>query len=230
MTSELQDKYGVAVLPVNCEQLKREDIYHILENVLYEFPLSVVEFYLPGWVEMLPVTHPVKAEIVEQAANLVKDMNTIRDVLNSPMEMDSQYIKRCKMDGIHMDEGVARIILEVEEAYYYQMLSELICDEIASEYQLVSVMRELARMKHEYTKVLHALESVRAKGYGVVTPERDEITLATPEVIRHGNKFGVKIKAESQSNHKIRANIKTAISPILFAALLVCCLCVTVLE
>ena len=214
MASELQDKYGVAVLPVNCEQLKREDIYHILENVLYEFPLSVVEFYLPGWVEMLPVTHPVKAEIVEQAANLVKDMNTIRDVLNSPMEMDSQYIKRCKMDGIHMDEGVARIILEVEEAYYYQMLSELIGDEITSEYQLVSVMRELARMKREYTKVLHALDSVRSKGYGVVTPERDEITLATPEVIRHGNKFGVKIKAESPSIHMIRANIQTEIAPI----------------
>ena len=69
-------------------------------------------------------------------------------------------------------------------------------------------------MKKEYVKVIHAIESVRAKGYGVVTPEREEITLATPEVIRHGNKYGVKIKAESPSIHMIRANIQTEIAPI----------------
>ena len=48
----------------------------------------------------------------------------------------------------------------------------------------------------------------------MVTPERSEIHLDTPEVIRHGNKFGVKIKAESPSIHMIRANIETEIAPI----------------
>ena len=48
----------------------------------------------------------------------------------------------------------------------------------------------------------------------MVTPERDEIRLDKPEVIRHGNKFGVKIRAESPSIHMIRANIETEISPI----------------
>lgn len=69
-------------------------------------------------------------------------------------------------------------------------------------------------MKREYSKVMHAMESVRFKGYGVVTPERDEIKLNAPEVIRHGNKFGVKIKAQSPSIHMIRANIETEIAPI----------------
>ena len=35
-----------------------------------------------------------------------------------------------------------------------------------------------------------------------------------PEIIKHGNKFGVKIHAESPSIHMIRANIETEISPI----------------
>ena len=47
-----------------------------------------------------------------------------------------------------------------------------------------------------------------------MTPERDEITLDKPEVIKHGSKFGVKIKAESPSIHMIRANIETEIAPI----------------
>lgn len=211
---ELTDKYGVTVMPVNCEQLKENDIYHILENVLYEFPLSMIEFYLPKWVEMLPVTHPLKADIIEQVSSLVKDMNTIRDVLEHPVTVSSEYVKRCKTDGISMADGTVKVVLEVEDAYYYQMLSELIGEEITGEYHLISVMKELAQMKREYVKVIHAIESVRAKGYGVVTPERDEISLATPEVIRHGNKYGVKIKAESPSIHMIRANIQTEIAPI----------------
>lgn len=211
---EMEEKYRIAVLPVNCEQLKESDIYHILEQVLYEFPLSMIEFYLPKWVEMLPITNPLKADIVERVSAAVTDMNTIRDALERPIDLDSEYIKRCKTDGIRMADGTVRVVLEVEDGYYYQMLSELIGEEIADEYHLISVMKELAQMKQEYVKVLHAVESVRAKGYGVVTPERSEITLERPEVIRHGNKYGVKIKAESPSIHMIRANIQTEIAPI----------------
>ncbi len=211
---EMTEKYGVAVLPVNCEQMKESDIYYILENVLYEFPLSMIEFYLPGWVEMLPVTHPVKADIVSQIGELMKDKNTIRDVIERPIELHSEYIRCCKTDGVSMSDGTVKVTLEMEEAYYYQMLSDLIGEEINGEYHLICVMKELAQMKREYDKVLHAVEAVRERGYGVVMPEREEITLAAPELIRHGNKYGVKIKAESPSIHMIRANIQTEIAPI----------------
>ena len=174
----------------------------------------MIEFYLPKWVEMLPITHPLKTDIVEKISELVKDMNTIRDAMEHPVELSSEYVKRCKMDGISMSDGTVKVLLEVKDTYYYQMLSDLIGEEISGEYHLISVMKELAQMKKEYVKVLHAIESVRARGYGVVTPERDEITLANPEVIRHGNKYGVKIKAESPSIHMIRANIRTEIAPI----------------
>lgn len=69
-------------------------------------------------------------------------------------------------------------------------------------------------MKKEYAKVLSALESVRVKGYGVVAPGRDEIRLDSPQVIKHGNKYGVKIRAQSPSIHMIKADIETEIAPI----------------
>ena len=69
-------------------------------------------------------------------------------------------------------------------------------------------------MKREYEKVREAMNDVRRMGYGVVTPQKEEIHLDEPELIRHGNKFGVKIKAESPSIHLIRANIDTEIAPI----------------
>ena len=87
-------------------------------------------------------------------------------------------------------------------------------EDITGEYQLMQLLSSLAEMKKEYKKTLNALESVRNKGYGVVTPEREEITLENPTMIKHGNKYGVKIKAQSPSIHMIKANIETEIAPI----------------
>ncbi|MBQ2936944.1 MAG: stage IV sporulation protein A [Lachnospiraceae bacterium] len=210
----LSEKYDVAVIPVNCEQLKKEDIHQILEKILYEFPLTMIEFYMPKWVEMLPPGHKMKEDIVEKVKELMSSYRCIRDISNHPIQIESDYIKKCKTDVVDMSNGCIKVWFDVDDSYYYEMLSELVSEDIGSEYRLLQVLKELAAMKKEYNKVIHAIESVRNKGYGVVTPERYEITLEKPELIKHGNKFGVKIKAESPSIHMIRANIETEISPI----------------
>lgn len=214
LAGELESKYHVTVLPVNCEQLKKEDINGILEHVLYEFPISAIEFYMPKWVEMLAADNRMKQEITEQVRGLMRDYDRIRDVLERPIELSGDYVKRCKTDGIRLDDGVIRVQLDVDEAYYYEMLSEMIGEPIRDEYQLIEKLKEFAAMQREYSKVLQAVNMVRGKGYGVVTPEKEEIQLEKPELIRHGNKFGVKIKAISPSIHMIRANIETEIAPI----------------
>ena len=214
LADEISEKYQVTVMPVNCEQLKREDINHIMENILYEFPLTMIEFYMPKWVEMLPYDHKMKQDIVAQIKQLMDSLSNIRDITTNNFMPESEYIKKCKLDGINMSDGSVRVILDVDDAYYYEMISELIGESIGSEYQMLATLKEMAKMKREYVKVLHALESVRYKGYGVVMPDRDEIMLEKPELIRQGNKFGVKIKAESPSIHMIKASIETEISPI----------------
>lgn len=214
LAEEMEDKYHVTVLPVNCEQLKKEDINGILEHVLYEFPISALEFYMPKWVEMLSSENRMKKEITELVRGLMKDYDRIRDVMAQPVELTSDYVKRCKMDGIRLDNGVVRVQLDVDETYYYEMLSEMVGEPIQDEYQLIGKLKEFSAMQREYSKVLNAVQMVRGKGYGVVTPEKDEIQLEKPELIRHGNKFGVKIKAISPSIHMIRANIETEIAPI----------------
>ncbi len=214
LAQDLAKKYQVSAMPINCEQLKKEDIHTVMENILYEFPLTMIEFYMPKWVEMLPNTHRMKADIITQIKELMGHLGCVKDVAGNGIHLESEYIRKCKVDGVDMASGCVSVSLDVDDSYYYEMLSDLIGESITGEYQLLSVLREMAQMKKEYVKVLHAVEAVRCKGYGVVTPDRDEITLDKPEVIRHGNKFGVKIKAESPSIHMIRANIETEISPI----------------
>ena len=94
------------------------------------------------------------------------------------------------------------------------MLSQMSGIEMESEYELIHTMQELVHMKEEYVKVQAALEAVRGTGYGVVVPNLDEIEIAQPEVIRQGNKYGVKIKSKSPSIHMIKANIAAEVSPV----------------
>lgn len=128
--------------------------------------------------------------------------------------LSDTYVKKTRMDGINLADGSVKCYLDIDESYYYEMLSDLLGQPVESEYELLDYLEEASKMQNEYKKVLQAIDQVRQKGYGVVTPERSEIELEAPEVIRHGSKYGVKIKAKSPSIHMIRANIETEIAPI----------------
>lgn len=214
VAEEIGQKYGVSAMTVNCEQLKKEDINKILENILYEFPLAAIEFYMPKWVEMLPNDNRMKLDIIEKVRDIMAGYDKVRDILDKPIQISSEFVKRCKADAIRLYDGIIRVMLDVDESYYYEMLTEMVGESISDEYQLIHKLQEFASMKKEYSKVLDAVNMVRMKGYGVVTPEKEEITLDKPELIKHGNKFGVKIRAISPSIHMIRANIETEIAPI----------------
>ncbi|MBS6195025.1 MAG: stage IV sporulation protein A [Clostridiales bacterium] len=214
LTEELQEKYQAAALSVNCEQLRKEDIIRILEKILYEFPIRQVEFYIPKWVELLPVSHYLKADLLQQIRAVMGNLKYIRDIRNENLQADSEYVKSASLEEVNLSNGVIKVRIEMKEPYYYQIMSEMTGVPITSEYQLIHTLKELADMKEEYVKVRHAIEAVRGSGYGVVVPEKHEITLEEPVVIKQGNKFGVKIKSASPSIHMIKANIETEIAPI----------------
>ena len=214
LVQQLQDKYKAAVISVNCEQLRKEDIVRILEKILYEFPVRQVEFYIPKWVELLEPSHYLKADLLQQIKDMMGKFRYIRDIKNENLQMGSVYVKNTALEEINLSNGVVKVRIEMKEPYYYQVMSEMTGVPINSEYQLIHTLKELADMKEEYVKVQNAMKSVRGSGYGVVIPEKDEITLEEPIVIRQGNKFGVKIKSASPSIHMIKANIETEIAPI----------------
>lgn len=214
VAKELEEACGVCVLPVNCEQLRKEDIHKIMEKILYEFPVAKLEFFISKWVEMLPPDHKIKVSLFQNIRNLMKNLTRIRDVNGESVQFENEFVKKIKLDSMELSRGAARIQIEIDDTYYYEMLSEMAGVPIEGEYQLISMIRELSEKKLEYETVQTALEAVRGTGYGVITPRQEEILLDEPEVIRQGNKFGVKIKAASPSVHLIRAEIETEIAPI----------------
>lgn len=79
LAKEMSESYGVSVLPVNCEQLKKEDIFHILERVLKEFPVTEMDFHIPKWLEILPSTHWLKAQVIQAARNVIQKVTHMKD-------------------------------------------------------------------------------------------------------------------------------------------------------
>lgn len=211
---ELNKRHDVPVMCVNCEQLKKEDIHNILQSVLLEFPVSELNFYMPKWIEMLENTHPLKADILNCLKEKMLNIAVMRNVNSDAFHNDCSYITDIKVTKKDLSKGVTDLQVMVDDAYYYNILSELTGTSITNEYELIYTIKDLSQKKEDFLKVNDAVDSVKQKGYGVVLPARDEITLDEPEIIRNGAKFGVKIKASAPSIHFIKSNIYTEISPI----------------
>ena len=213
LAEKLTKEYGTTVMPVNCDQLRREDILDIMKHVLMEFPLSSVGFYLPKWVETLRDDHWMKKSILDLMKEFLADRSRMKDIYQQAVPVN-EYMESAKIEKIHMDTGEVEIKILIRDSYYYEILSDLTGITIRSEYHLIRIMKELAGRRKEFEEVSQALKDARERGYGVMKPVLSEIVLSEPEVVKHGSKFGVKIRAEAPSIHLIRANLSTEIAPI----------------
>jgi len=214
IAEEIAEQYDVTVMPLNAEQLKKEDINKIMENILSVFPITELDFFMPKWAEMLPKDHWLKVDLIQTVKNLFQNITQVKDAKSSNFDTDSNYVKRFKIDKVDMQDGTVQVNVEFDDMYYYKILSDLIGVPITGEYQLISTLKDLAAKKAEYEKVSYATDQVRLKGYGVVSPLKNEITIEEPEIMKHGNKYGVKIKASAPSIHMIKADIMTEVAPI----------------
>ena len=209
---QLSEKYGAPVVAVNCAQLKIEDIHAVIEKVLYEFPVQEIRINYPKWIETLPIEHWLKQSYIGAVKEMVRGVGKLRDMRECAQLLDTnEHVKKAFLDRIALGEGTAYIELTVEESMFYKILSETTGMDIAGEYQLIATIKVLAEAKREFDKLKFALEEVRRKGYGIVTPATDEMKLEPPVLVKHGAKYGVKIKASAPSIHLIRADIETEV-------------------
>ena len=212
---ELEEKYRVPVALVSCIDLDAEDIRHILELVLSEFPVSEVRIKMPAWVSSLDDEHRIKASIRESVSECAAKVKKTGDIKGAFAGLsDNEYVKSCVIEDIDLGTGNAMVSLSFCDELYYEVLSELGGFEIKNDRELVELLRELSNMKSRYERVAEALTMAEEKGYGIVMPTVDELHLEDPEIVKQSGGYGVKLCASAQSIHLIRANIETEINPI----------------
>lgn len=220
----LEKEYQTIVIPVNCQQMHREDVVAVMKAILYEFPVTRVDFIIPKWTEMLPSDHKLKKAMIQTASQLMDSIDRVRDaqqVLKSQEweksaneQAGEELFREIQLQEVKLSDGTVSIRMETAEPCYFSYISEMTGMQIDGEYQMISMLRSLSRMKKEYERVEDAMAAVEHKGYGVVMPGLSDIRMEDPVLIQHGGKYGVKMRAISPSIHMIKANIETEIAPI----------------
>ncbi|MCY6372347.1 stage IV sporulation protein A [Clostridium ganghwense] len=212
----MEEKYDVPVQEMDILNMREEDITNVFERVLKEFPIKEINIDMPEWIEKLDVTHWLKKDFTTLIKDMCLSVYKVRDVKNFADTFgEIEFLQGSKLEEINMGEGTARLQLNPKHELFYKVLSEVCDTNVNSESELLNIMKTLSQAKVEYDKVEDALRDVRERGYGLVSPQLSEMRLEEPEIVKQGNRYGVKLKASAPSLHLIRADIQTEISPIM---------------
>ena len=216
LKENLESKYGVSVIAMDCLNMDVNDVERIFEKLLFEFPVKEVNINLPGWIDGLPKNHWIRSSIMTSLKESIVDLEKLNQVHGSlsPL-MDIDIVKGVNINEIKLGEGVVSADINLEEGLFYRILNEITGYEIDGDYQILNLVSKLSATKKEYDKIEKALKEAKEIGYGMVSPTQDELELAEPEIFRQGSRFGVKLKAKAPSLHVLRADITTEISPLI---------------
>ena len=215
LATQLSEKYNTNVMPINCEELTADDINSMFATLLYEFPVDEIRISFPKWINSLDFSHPLKSKLFEQLKDAFTNISALKDVSNCVSKINStDIISKTSVDNIMLGTGKVCISIQLKDELFYQVLSEMTGMQIMDEGDLFSIMSDLACTKKKYDKIAYALDEVKTKGYGIVTPSIDELVLEEPEMVKQGSRFGVRLRAKAPSIHMIRATIETEVSPI----------------
>lgn len=212
----LESTYSVPVMAMNVESMEEREILEILRQALYEFPVMDIQIDIPEWVHVLSNNHEIKKHYLEKMKESVTNVSKVRDVEGIISHFtDSEIISKAYISNLDTSNGVVSIRLESDDALYQNVLKSLVGDAATSKAGLLKVFTTYAEGKEELDGIKEALRSAKSTGYGIVFPTLKDMKLSTPEIIKQGSRYGVKLKAVASSIHLMRVDVESTFEPII---------------
>ena len=214
LKEQLMQTHHIPVVIADCQSMGQSEICGLLRQLLYAFPMTALQVFMPRWMDALSPEDTIRAELCRALLSCAENITTLAtaaDALAPLAELDtvSEYTLR----SIDLATGTVSCSLSFPEKLFYEVLSSRAGLEIADDAALISLLTKLTETQKAYDRVADALSSVTATGYGVVMPEAEDMTLQKPEIIQKGGTYGVKLKAGAPSIHMIRVDVDTEIAP-----------------
>lgn len=216
LASNIKDKYDVPTIPISIETMTEKDSYNILKEALYEFPILSINVNMPDWIASLNHDHWLKKEYISKIKECVIEVDKLRDVekINAHF-ITNEYIEKAYLSEVDAEKGIVTINLVAPSNLYNEILNEIIGVNINSRADLINLFQDLKEAQVEYEHIKGALKMVKQTGYGVAIPSIEELKLSTPEVLKHGNRYGIKLKAVAPSIHMVRVDVESTFEPII---------------
>ena len=216
LAESLREEHDVPVIPVSVETMSEKEIYDILKEALFEFPVLSVNVSMPDWIACLSHKHPIKKEYIEKIKESVTDVDKVRDVDTIIEHFNGcEHISKAYLSNIDTANGEITINLEAPDGLYNEVLNEIIGTNIDSKAKLLSLFQEYNETKEEFSQFKDAIKMVKQTGYGTSFPTIKDMKLDTPEIIKQGTRYGVKLKAVAPSIHMIRVDVESTFEPII---------------
>lgn len=202
VAEKIREEHEVIVIPISIETMTEKEMYDILREALYEFPVLEVKVNMPEWISVLNHDHPLKKTYVEKIKESVCEVNKLRDVENITSHFkECDEISNAYLSNINPATGEIIVTLDAPNSLYNKVLNDIIKIDVTNRAELLSLFQEFNIAKQEYDQIKYALKMVKQTGYGVASPTLSDMKLATPEITKQGNRFGVKLKATAPSIH-----------------------------
>jgi len=215
LCTELSKEYNVPVIPVDCLSLDEETINGIMKTILYEFPVKEININIPQWITLLNKDHWLKKSIIEDISTACVNIQKIRHIQElATVLCNNEYILDASVSSVELGKGSVEISADIPQVLFYKILGETTGVEVSNDKDLFNIISDLSQSKKNYDKIASAMNEAECKGYGIVTPTIDELSLDEPEIMRQGSRYGVKLKASAPSYHIIKADIETEVAPI----------------
>ena len=216
LANSLKDSYGVPVIPISVENMQERDMLGILKEALYEFPIEEVKVNMPEWIAILNHEHYLKKEYINKIRESVIEINKLKDIDNITFGFkDSEFIEKSYISEVDTSKGEVTIQLDSPNGLYNKILNDIIGSNISSKAKMLSMFQELNEAKKEYDQIKSALKMVKQTGYGIAAPTLSDMKLETPEIIKQGPRYGVKLKAKAPSIHMIKVDVESTFEPII---------------
>ena len=216
MAENLQQKYNVPVMPISIENMTERDIYSILREALYEFPVMEVKVDMPEWIACLSPDNWLKKIYIEKIRESVTEVDKLRDVNDIATHFtDCEYISKAFLSEVNTSTGEVTITLQAPNELFNKVLHDIIGVNVSSKADLLSLFQDYNEAKQEYDQIKTALKMVKTTGYGVASPTLADMKLDTPEIIKQGSRYGIKLKAMAPSIHMIRVDVESTFEPII---------------
>ena len=214
----LSEKYETPVLAMDVSNMTERDVIDIFKRVLMEFPLRSVDVNVDKWLQALPFNDSIINALMSATCEKSALMRKMSDYekMQSALEGDDRF-KEIVVKSVEPGKGKVTYEVIANPQLFYTALSSGCGMEITDEFCLMSKLKELAHAKREYDKLSSALNSARETGYGIVVPAMDEMTLADPEIVKQGSRYGVKLKATAPSLHIMQVDVSAEVSPVMGA-------------
>ena len=216
LVEDLINKYEVGVIAVNVASLSNSDIDKILHEALNEFDIAKLDIKIPSWITVLDDRHPVKAEVNATIADVTGEFRKFKHV-----QLIREKLAECelfeKVDIASLDSGSGEVEIEIScsDDLYNRIVAEIIGDAINDRGKFIELLQDATLARREYENYKGALEAVKATGYGIAIPQIENMSLETPEVIKQGSRYGIRLRAVAPSIHMIKVEVASAFEPII---------------